>query len=167
VTEPWQRELRDSLLIAVYVALTGPLVGLLWWQAAPKLTKQLMAGLLIGSNVGYRTEIGADAWFLLFAAVAGVVCGLAVFVLRGWGPGAVAGLALGCAAAAIVADRVGYLAQRGHTMAAMQALGIADGASDQLDFKVRALGVMVAWPLAALLVHVCALWVRERNLSLP
>jgi hypothetical protein len=169
VTAPWQQEVRDSLLTAVYVALAGPIVGLLWWQAAPKLSRGSLAEILVGSEAPFRGQIGADAWFLLLSAVAGAVCALIVVLLRGYGPGPVLGLAAGGVAAGIVADRVGYLAQRAGTRAAMHAVGIVPRASsfDLLDFKVRALGVVVAWPIAALVVYLAALAIADRPRSLP
>ena len=167
MTDPWQRELRDFLLIAGYAVFLGPVAGLIWWQVAPKQTQQSMTLLLNGSAAPFHLTIDADVWFLLVAALAGLVTALVVALLRAAGPGAVAGLAIGSAAAGVVADRVGYLAERGHTLAAMKAAGVAPGAIDLLDFKVRALGVIVAWPMAALLVYMAALAVLDRYRSLP
>jgi hypothetical protein len=167
VTEPWQRELRVFLLTAVYVAFLGPVAGLVWWQLAPKQTKQTMTVLLNGSATPFHVAVDADAWFLLVAAIAGLVTALAVFLLRWFGPGAVAGLAFGGAAAGVIADRVGYLAERGHTVAAMQAAGVAPAAADLLDFKVRAIGVIAVWPMVALIVYTTALAMRDRYRSLP
>ena len=167
MTEPWQRELRDFLLTAVYVAFLGPIAGLVWWQLAPKQTKQTMTVLLSGSATPFHVTVDADAWFLLVGAIAGVITALVVLLLRWFGPGAVAGLALGGAGAAVVADRVGYLAERGHTFAAMQAAGVDPRAADLLDFKVRAIGVIAVWPMVALVVYTTALAMRDRYRSLP
>ena len=169
VTGQWRPELRDFLLTTAYVALTGPVAGLLWWGQAPKLSKQSMARILAGSGAPFNALIGADSWFLLVAALAGAACATVVVLVRGVGPGLLAGLAIGGAAGAVIADRVGYLAGRGHTVAAMHAVGISTSgtAGNVLDFKVRAVGVMVAWPIAAILVFVLALAVKDRNASLP
>jgi hypothetical protein len=32
-----------------------------------------------------------------------------------------------------------------------------------VDFRLRALGVVVAWPLAAIIVHTCAVAIRTRR----
>ncbi len=167
MTEPWQRELRDFLLTAVYAVFLGPIAGLVWWQLAPKQTKHTMTVLLHGSAAPFHVAVDADAWFLLVAAIAGLVTAVVALLLRWFGPGAVAGLAVGGAAAAVVADRVGYLAERGHTIAAMQTAGVAPAAADLLDFKVRALGVIAAWPMVALVVYTVALAMRDRYRSLP
>lgn len=167
--DPWQRELRDFLLTAVYVVLVGPAAGLVWWQLAPKQSKQSMLVILNNSAEPFHVAIDADAWFFLVAALAGVACALAVFCFRDVGPGVAAGLAIGGAAAGVIADRVGYLAQRGHTLAAMHAVGIppSGSASNLLDFKVRTLAVVTAWPIVALIVYMGALALRDRHRSLP
>src|SRR4051794_4815894 len=171
-SEPAWRGRHDAAALAittVLIGLSGSLVGLLWSHAAPKLSRQSIAGIVAGSETPFRVQIGADAWFLLLSALAGVVCALVALLLRGRGPGVVLGLALGGGAAAVIAARVGFLAQRDHTRAAMHALGIAPHAQafDILDFKVRAIGVIVAWPLAALIVHTLSLMVRSLRRSLP
>jgi hypothetical protein len=160
---------RDVVLAAVttlVVALSGSVVGLVWSSLAPKLS---ITGVIAGSEEPFRAQIGADAWFLLLSTVAGLLCAAVALALRGRGPGVVVGLALGGVAAAVVADRVGFLAQRGSTLARLHALGIAPHGDvlGLVDFKVRALGVMAAWPIAALLVHALALAVRHRRGLLP
>jgi hypothetical protein len=143
----------------VVVTLSGSVAGLVWTALAPKLS---VPRVLLGSEAPFRSQIGADAWFLLVAAAAGVLCALVAQAVGGIGPGVMAGLAVGGAAAAVVADRVGYLAHRGTTLAALHAAGV-DPAGVNLgviDFRVRALGVLVAWPLAAVVVQTVAVAVR-------
>jgi hypothetical protein len=65
------------------------------------------------------------------------------------------GLALGGMAAAFVADRVGYLSQRGELssmLRTLRAVGVHPGGSlvSQIDFRIRALGVLTVWPLVSL-----------------
>jgi hypothetical protein len=97
--------------------------------------------------------------------VAGVLCALVAVVLGRDGPGASLGLGVGGVIAALVAERVGYLANRGDTLDALRHLGVRLSALDQFHidpfFKVRALGVLLAWPIAAVIVH--SLLVGLRN----
>jgi hypothetical protein len=161
VTASWRQELRDFLLIAVYVALTGPIVGLLWSAVSPKLD---ILGLVSGSGT-FRPEIGADVHFGLLGIGAGAVCAAITLACRRDGPGSMIGLAIGGLGAALIADRVGYLLNHGDTVALLRAHSL----SLTIDpfFKVRALGVVVAWPMAALVVYVSALALRDRARSLP
>ncbi|MDQ1697648.1 MAG: hypothetical protein QOJ03_3001 [Frankiaceae bacterium] len=158
----WPTDALDFVGTTVLMMLSGPVVGLLWFHVAPKLS---IPKVVAGSEAPFRAQIGADAWFLLLAVLAGVVCAAVVVALRRTGPGTVAGLAVGGAGAAVVADRVGYLAQHGATLHMLRALGIdpAGVSLDAVDFRVRALGVLVAWPLAAVVAHALALAVKARR----
>lgn len=148
----WPHDLYAALFTALLVALSAPLVGLLWSQLAPTLS---LRRVLAGAESPFKAQIGADIWFLLLAAIAGVLCAVVAFLLRGRGPGTLVGLAVGGMSAALIADRVGFLAQRGATTNALRAVGLDPHAVNHnlVDFKVRALGVLIAWPLAAVLAH--------------
>ena len=156
------------MLIAVYVVLTGPIVGLLWSAAGPKVELFRALG---GAGNEWRAEAGADVHFGLLCLAAGAVCAVVAVLLRMDGPGALAGLALGGLGAAFVADRVGYLLNRGDTLDLLKSRSVSLHLLSQYGidpfFKVRALGVVVAWPLAALVVYLGALAIRDRARSLP
>ena len=146
-------ELTAGVLTAVYVTLSGAVAGLAWAAVAPKLSRSALVNL---SGAMFHPQIGADAWFLLVGGLAGVLCAVAAVLLVGEpGPGVVIGLGIGGLAAAIVADRVGYLAElHGSThmaIAAFRSIGFAPDVG-QLDFRVRALGVLTVWPIASLAV---------------
>ena len=168
MTDPWQRELRDFLLVTVYVALAGPIVGLIWSVASPKVD---LIQALAGSGVAWRAESGADAHFALLSVAAGALCAGIALACRRDGPGTVAGLAAGGLAAAFIADRVGYLFNRPDTLHLLHANSISLSVLDKFGidpfFKVRALGVVVSWPMTALIVYMGALALRDRYRSLP
>jgi hypothetical protein len=141
-----------GLLTGLFVALLGPAVGLVWAAVAPKLS---ISALAAGADSTFRAQVGADAWFLLVGAVAGVVCAvLAVTLVGEPGPAVTAGLAVGGLAAAFIADRVGYLSERGATHEALRALGAHPSGAliAEIDFRIRALGVVMVWPIASLAV---------------
>ena len=71
--------------------------------------------------------------------------------------------------ASAVAARVGYLAERGHTVAALRARGITPRPDllEIVDFKLRAVGVATAWSIAAVLVFVIIVSLRGEQRSLP
>jgi hypothetical protein len=164
VTDPWRQELRDFLLTASYVVLAGPIVGLLWSAVGPKLD---LLKVITGSGVAWKAEVGADVHFALLGSGAGAICAAIAFALRREGPGAVAGLAAGGLGAAFVADRVGYLLNHGDMVDLMRAHGITLRPDINPCFEVRALGVVAAWPIAALVVHALAVALRDRSRSLP
>jgi hypothetical protein len=141
-----------ALLTAIYVTLLGPVAGLVWAAVAPKLS---IPALAAGSDATFHALIGADAWFLLVGGVAGAIAALvAVAVLGEPGPGAAIGLALGGLAAAFVADRIGFLSERGATTEALRAIGAHPTGAlvSEIDFRIRALGVLTVWPIASMAV---------------
>lgn len=145
-------ELTVAVMTALYVALLGPAVGLVWAAVAPKVSLKALAA---NSSAAFHPLIGADAWFLLVGGVAGALTTvLAMLVVRREGPGLAVGLATGGAIAAIVADRVGFLAEHSASTEILRALGASSDGSNvaQIDFRIRALGVLTVWPLAALVV---------------
>ena len=165
VTSPWpgpaprERALRaredmvTAVVTTVLVALSGAVAGLVWEAVAPKL---VLSRAIQGDEVAFKAQVGADVAFVAVALAAGVLCAaVALILFRARGPGLVAGLALGGVAAAFVADRVGYLVDRAATLTAIHAAGVAHPSPlgvSLLDFRLRALGVVVAWPLAAVVV---------------
>lgn len=155
-----RQDLTTAVLMIVVLALVAPIVGLFWAHVAPKLS---LTQLIAGSEIPFRSQIGADAWFLLLTAIAGAVTGWFAYAVGGRGPGVLLGLALGGAAASAVAARVGYLAEHHRTLDALRAHGITARPDllNILDFKVRALGVATAWPLAAILVFVIIVAIRD------
>ena len=152
---PEQSELGavpSALLIGIYTVLVGGAAGLVWASVAPKLSVPALAA---GSDATCRAQVGADAWFLLIAAVAGIVCTLLAVALAGEpGPEVAVALAVGGLVAAMVADRIGYLSERGATGQALRAIGAHPDGSliSEIDFRVRALGVLTIWPIASLAV---------------
>lgn len=153
-TEPidWTGELITAIVGTVFIALAGGLVGLIWHAVAPKLS---IAAVAAESDAAFRAQIGADAWFILVGALAGLGCALALrAVVSRPGPGAAIALGVGGFLGAFVADRVGYLAERGATIDALHRVGAnIDGTViSEVDFRLRALGVVSVWPLVSLLV---------------
>jgi hypothetical protein len=161
-----REDLSTAALMVVLLALVAPVIGLLWAHMSPKLSITALVG---GSETPFKSQIGDDAWFLLLTALAGATTGWFVTAVGGRGPGAVLGLVLGGGVASAVAARVGFLAERGHTLAQLRARGITPRADllDIVDFKLRALGVATAWSFAALLVFVIIVAIRNDTSSLP
>jgi len=145
-------ELATAIVTALFVTLLGPAAGLVWSAVSPRLSVQ---SLIASSDAAFHPLIGADAWFLLVGGVAGAICTLLALVVgKRDGPGLALGLAAGGMAAAFVADRIGYLDDHQSTLMALRALGAQPGGgfAAEIDFRIRALGVLTVWPLASLVV---------------
>jgi hypothetical protein len=148
----WPHDGLVLVLTTALVTVAGAVVGLIWSASAPKLSIPAVAA---GSEATFKAQIGADGRFLLLGIVAGLICAAVVLAFGQQGPGAVVGLAVGGVLAALVANRVGVVAQHDGTLSALRSLGIPHSARvlALVGFRVRAQGVLLAWPIAALLVH--------------
>ena len=156
----WQprTDLTTAALMAVLLALFAPLVGLLWAHLSPELS---VTQVLSGSEVPFKAEIGDDVWFLFLAGLAGALTGAVACTVGGRGPGVVLGLVFGGLGAAAVAARVGFLAQRAHLLGQMRSHGVNPLYYGALEFKLRALGVVTAWPIAAVAVFMIVTAFRD------
>jgi hypothetical protein len=128
-------------------------VGLLWWLVAPlpRIAKRADGLYRVGGE-GNESAIAADGWFAVLAVLAGVLAALVVYLLTR--PGRVlplVGLAVGGLLGAVVAWRFGALLGPGPINST--ARGLKVGARFDAPLDVSALGVLLAWPLAAVVTY--------------
>jgi hypothetical protein len=136
----------------------GPLLGLVWAATAPKLD---VASVLAGSSAELGVQSGIDVYFGLITAVAGVVAGLLTFwraADAGWP--VPAGLAAGGCAGALLAGWVGHRIRSPGLLDALPADANAV-VIDLVDMRVRADGLYLAYPTAALVVLALLIWVSS------
>ncbi|MCH5675445.1 AAA family ATPase [Streptomyces gilvus] len=150
-------EVREAALITVAVALGGVLLGVLWWWLAPQVP-------LVGDMVNKRwivyladsegeQAIGVDGTFTLLALAFGVVSALVVFLVRRRGgiPLVVA-LGVGGLLGSLLAWRLGvWLGPTQDVIAHAKQVG--NGVTFPAPLKLGAKGALLAWSLAALVVH--------------
>nr|WP_202550099.1 AAA family ATPase [Streptomyces sp. SID8352] len=150
-------EVRQAVLALVALALSGVLLGVLWWWLAPHVP--LVGDAMGDSWVVYLKDsegeqaVGVDGTFTLLALAFGAVTGAAVFLLRRGGgvPLAVA-LGAGGLLGSLVAWRVGiWLGPTQNVIAHARAVG--KGVTFSAPLKLGAHGALLAWPIAALGVH--------------
>ncbi|MFE0452637.1 AAA family ATPase [Streptomyces sp. NPDC058914] len=150
-------ELREAAVITVLVALGGVLLGLLWMWLAPRVP--LVGDVMDGNWVVYFKDtegeqaVGVDGTFSLLAMACGAVSALAVFAWRRrGGVPLVVALALGGLLGSLLAWRLGvWLGPSQDVLAQAKAAG--KGVTFSAPLKLGAKGALLAWSLAALLVH--------------
>ncbi|MGI5442704.1 AAA family ATPase [Streptomyces shenzhenensis] len=150
-------EVRAAAVVTVALALCGVLLGLLWWWLAPHVP--LVGDQMDKSWVVYLKDsegeqaIGVDGTFTLLALAFGVVSAVVVFLLRRHGGvPLVVGLAAGGLLGSLLAWRLGvWLGPTEDVIAHAKAVG--KGVTFAAPLKLRAQGALIAWPLAALVVH--------------
>ena len=142
-------ELRAGLLVGLGCAAAGVVVGLVWRLVVPLavLEKDAAGVAQVG---GAETEVAADGWFAVCAALAGVLAAVvAALVLRSGRLGALTGLAVGGLVGAVVAWRTGLLLSPPELAASAKAARVGDTFEGPL--RLSAYGVLLAWPTAAVI----------------
>jgi hypothetical protein len=150
-------ELREAAVITVAVALGGVLLGLLWWWLAPHVP--LVGDRSGGSWVVYLKDsegeqaVGVDGTFTLLGLGFGLVSAVLVFLLRRrGGVPLVVALGLGALLGSLLAWRFGvWLGPTTDVLAHAKQVG--KGVTFSAPLKLSAKAALLAWPLAALLVH--------------
>ncbi|MFE9672784.1 AAA family ATPase [Streptomyces sp. NPDC006259] len=150
-------ELREAAVITVLVAITGVALGLLWLWLAPRVP--LVGEVVDDSWVVYLKDtegeqaVGVDGTFVLLAVAFGAVSAAAVFAWRRrGGVPLVVALALGGLLGSLLAWRIGVWLGPGQDVIA-QARAAGKGVTFSAPLKLSAKGALLAWSLAALLVH--------------
>ncbi len=150
-------EVREAAVVTVAVTVGGILLGLLWWWLAPHVP--LIADEVDKSWVVYIKDtegeqaVGVDGTFTLLGLAFGLVSAVAVFLWRRrGGVPLVVALGLGGLLGSLLAWRLGvWLGPESDVIAHARAVG--KGVTFSAPLKLGAKGALLAWPLAALLVH--------------
>ncbi|WP_344404041.1 AAA family ATPase [Streptomyces longisporus] len=150
-------EVREAAVITAAVTVAGALLGVLWWWLAPHVP--LVGDVVDKSWVVYLSDsegeqaIGVDGTFTLLAVAFGVVSALGVFFWRRrGGVPLVVALGVGGLLASLLAWKLGvWLGPPQDVIAHAKAAG--KGVTFSAPLKLGAKGALLAWSLAALVVH--------------
>ncbi len=150
-------ELREAAVVTVAVAVAGALLGVLWKYLAPSVP--LVGDVVNGGWVVYLKDtegeqaIGVDGTFTLLALAFGAVSAAVVFAWRRrGGVPLVVALMVGGLLGSVLAWRLGVWLGPGSDVIA-QAKAAGKGVTFSAPLKLGARGALLAWPFAALLVH--------------
>ena len=147
------REAQHGALVALGVGVVGVLLGLVWLWLAPRVPLHTDGTAVYLQHPEGEEAVGGDGVFTLAALAFGVLTGVAVFLLRRRGGiGVVVGLAVGGVCASLLAWGVGeLLGPEGNVVKAAAEAG--KNADFDAPLRLQAKGALLAWPFAALLVH--------------
>ncbi|MFF4184116.1 ABC transporter permease [Streptomyces sp. NPDC001691] len=148
-----KKDLRDAVLVALVVTLAGVALGLLWLWLAPRVPLVADDKAVFLKDTEGEEAIGGDGTFILIALGLGVLSAAAVFLFRKQGGIAlVVGLAVGALLGSVLAWRLGvWLGPNQDVVAAAKAAG--KGVTFDAPLKLDAKGALLAWPIAAMAVH--------------
>lgn len=173
----WRKELGTAVLVTAFVTLFGSVVGVIWHWVAPRV--DIIPLATRGSEEALKPLIGADVWLGALGTIAAVLC-VAVLAIVSRdamdGPGASVGLAVGGILAMLVAARVGHLMGQHDLFNTLRSAYPHPTAAIDRQLKayvqpyglgVRAQGVLLSWPLVAVLLNGVIVGVRTANQAPP
>lgn len=145
--------MRELLLVALAVAVSGVVLGLLWWWLAdpvPYISDGERAFLRYTEG---EETVGVDGVFVVLAGAMGALSGLLVFLVRRHGGLAVViGLALGSTLASVLGWQLGELLGPSGDLAP-RAAEAGRGETFQGPLELNGTIGLLVWPLCALLAH--------------
>ena len=150
-------EVRQAAVAVLAIALCGALLGVLWWKLAP--TVPLVGDVVDERWVVFLKEsegeqaIGVDGTFTLLALAFGALSAVVAFLLRRrGGVPLVVALGVGGLLGSLLAWRVGVWLGPAQDVIA-HAKDVGKGVTFDAPLKLGAKGALLAWSLAALVVH--------------
>jgi len=163
---PTSLVVRAVLITCALFVLAGVLGGWLWSEFAdPPAFEVLRHGAIMGEEAAGQ-QFGVDVTY----AVVGLALSVPLGLLTGWRwhrvgwPQAVA-CAVGAGIAAVVAWRLGIVLGPSNPSDLISSAAVHDLLPEQLD--VHAKGMLLAWPVGALVGFISAVWVFSRPASPP
>jgi hypothetical protein len=161
---------RTVLVVVIVIlatAATGPLLGWLWAEVAPRVPVLRVEGGFVYATAEPEEAVAADGWFTLLAAGAGLLLAPAVWFAarrhRGWV--LAAALVVGCLVASVLAWWVGHTIGQ-HEFDAVRDVAVGQRVDAPLGLRVthldadrwwlpRPTGVAAVQALVAVFVYTC------------
>ncbi|WP_328757286.1 AAA family ATPase [Streptomyces sp. NBC_00271] len=146
-------EVLEAVVVTVAVAVAGVLLGVLWWWLAPHVPLIADDSAVYLKDTEGEQAIGVDGTFTLLALAFGAVSAVVVFLVRRrGGVPLVVALAVGGLLGSLLAWRIGiWLGPTQNVVAHAKQVG--KGVTFSAPLKLGAMGALLAWSLAGLVVH--------------
>ncbi|MEU9299486.1 hypothetical protein [Streptomyces sp. NPDC048269] len=154
------RDIRDGAAVALVVAVAGVLLALLWVWLAPRVQYVSNGEAVFLRNSESEARIGADGTFFLLSAGLGALSAVGAFLWRRrGGVPLVIGLGVGSLFAALVGWRLGLWLGPSSDLPSVAAKA-GKGVPFDAPLQMLAHGVLLVWPMTAVLVHLglMAIW---------
>ncbi|MFD7323430.1 DUF2567 domain-containing protein [Streptomyces sp. NPDC059875] len=148
------KELRQAAVVTAVSAVAGAALGLLWLWLAPRVSLISDGKAVFLRHSEGESAIGADGTFVLLALGFGAVAAALVFLFhRHGGVALVMGLAVGGVLGSLLGWGVGTLLGPTHDVVA-HAKEVGPNVIFEAPLKLEMwAGGMLAWPIAAMIVH--------------
>lgn len=149
--------LDDALVVLGWFAALGIVAALVWWQVTPlaEYTRTATNAQMGEEQLG--RQVSADGWYFAIAAVGGLISGVVLLSWRHRDPVATVVLLVpGALLCAWLTLRLGLWLGPSSPKEVLPHVSV--GAHVPVQLKVHASGVVLVWPIAALLGAVGVIW---------
>ena len=153
----WRAFGADAVAILGWFVVAGLVGGVLWWQLTPLAEWTRTTGNAEMPEVELRRMVAIDGWFMLVAALGGLVSGLVLAVWRKRDPiSTVLLIVVGAGLASASMAVTGHLLGPGDLKEALSSA--ATGAKVPVELRPASHGTYLVWPVTALFGALLVLW---------
>jgi hypothetical protein len=147
----------DALVVLAWFAGLGVLSALVWWQVTPLAEYTRTASNAQMGEEQLGRQVSADGWYFAIATVAGLLSGIVLVSWRHRDPVATVILLVpGALLCAWLMLRLGLWLGPENPKEALP--HVAVGAHVPLQLRIHADGLLLVWPIAALLGAIGVIW---------
>lgn len=156
--------IRDALtsvsVVVGWFAVAAVIAAVVWWQVTPLAEFTRTSNNATMDEEQLAKQFGTEGWFFVIAAVAGLVSGAVLVLLRRRNPVLMVVLVtLGGAFATLVMVELGLLLGPSDPASVLASTPV--GGKVPLQLKLDAHGLWFIWSIAALVGAIIALWTVE------
>jgi hypothetical protein len=156
--------MADALVVVGWFVLIGVLGALLWWQLTPLAEYTRTASTAQMGEEQLGRQVSADGWYFVIAAAGGLLSGIVLLSWRHRDPVALVVLVtVGALLAGWLVLRIGLWLGPADPREALP--HVAEGAKVPLQLRVHASGLVLVWPITALLGAIGVIWGSDAGRS--
>jgi hypothetical protein len=154
----------DTLVVVGWFVLVGVIGALLWWQVTPLAEYTRTASNAQMGEVQLGRQVSADGWYFVVAAVGGLLSGVVLLSWRHRDPVVMVVLVtVGALLAGWLVLRIGLWLGPADPRDVLP--HVAEGAKVPLQLRVHASGLLLVWPITALLGAIGVIWGTDAGRS--
>jgi hypothetical protein len=154
----------DTLVVVGWFVLVGVIGALLWWQVTPLAEYTRTASNAQMGEVQLGRQVSADGWYFVVAAVGGLLSGVVLLSWRHRDPVVMVVLVtVGALLAGWLVLRIGLWLGPADPRDVLP--HVAEGAKVPLQLRVHASGLLLVWPITALLGAISVIWGTDAGRS--
>jgi hypothetical protein len=154
----------DTLVVVGWFVLVGVIGALLWWQVTPLAEYTRTASNAQMGEVQLGRQVSADGWYFVVAAVGGLLSGVVLLSWRHRDPVVMVVLVtVGALLAGWLVLRIGLWLGPADPRDVLP--HVAEGAKVPLQLRVHASGLLLVWPITALLGAIGVIWGTDADRS--